>query len=106
MAATIDNWPYGSLRTTAYFAIEYKTNKGERGVRTTVNPKNGRMSAPKTLTYAKKARIVDGSDGRTYIAELSMYGSIHIMQSNMQLSYDHVMVGDTRYTELLELFKD
>lgn len=59
MEATIPDWPSGSKRVTARFEIE-KAKKGERAIRTT-------DGAPKKLTFAKLARIVDGSDGRTYI---------------------------------------
>ncbi len=60
-SAVIPDWPSGSQRVTATFSIEAHPKRGERGVRTTTG-------APKTLTYARKARIVDGDDGRIYIA--------------------------------------
>ena len=47
--------------------------RGERAVRTT-------SGAAKKLTYAKLVRIVDGSDGRTYLAMLTLYGSISIIK--------------------------
>ena len=59
----IENWPMGrDLRGTAIFNIECKPGKGERGVR--VTRCNGKLSKPKTMTFATKARIVDGDDGR------------------------------------------
>lgn len=74
-----------------------KTNK-QRGVRTTTG-------APKKLTYAHQARIVDGSDGRTYIAELSMYGHVSIMRGDMKLQQEVVFDSDpTRHAALMELF--
>jgi hypothetical protein len=103
MEAIIDNWPYGSMRTTATFTVEC-TNRGERGVRTTINPKNGRVSAPKKLTYAKQVRIVDGADGRTYLIEKTMYGSISVMQSNMQFQQEYIGTNDPRYPTVNALF--
>jgi len=51
-----------------------------------------------------KARIVDGSDGRTYIAELTMYGAVSIRQSDMQHQQEYISDNDGRYTDLLALF--
>ena len=94
--AVIDNWPIGSKRCTATFAIE-QTSKGERAVRTTVG-------APKKLTYARKARIVDGDDGRTYIAQLTAYGFVSIMRGDMKFQEESVHPGDERLPALLALF--
>jgi hypothetical protein len=101
--AVIENWPSGSLRTTATFRIE-ANNRGERATRTTINPKNGRVSAPKLLTYATKMRIVDGSDGRTYIAALTAFGHISVFQSNMQFQQEAIFDRDPRYADILALF--
>jgi hypothetical protein len=100
MRAEIQNWPMGGTkRGTAVFTIEAKPGKGERGVRVT----NG---APKTLTYAKAARIVDGSDGRTYIAELSAYGFVSIVRSDMKLQEESITADDPRYAAVSALFGD
>lgn len=98
LRATIDNWPIGSKRCTATFMIE-RNSKGERGVRTTVG-------APKKLTYARKARIVDGDDGRTYIAELSIYGHVSIMRGDMKFQHEVVYDNDPRYAAILSLFAE
>ena len=97
MQATIEDWPSGKHRVTARFEIESDPKRGERAVRTT-------DGAPKKLTYAKMARIVDGSDGRTYIAEYTIYGHITIMRGDMKFSHEAVHPGDPRYPEILELF--
>jgi hypothetical protein len=96
MSAVIENWPSGSKRVTARFEIE-QTTKGERAVRTT-------DGAPKKLTYAKMARIVDGDDGRTYIAEYSVYGHITIMRGDMKFEEECIHPKDPRYADVLELF--
>lgn len=105
MTAEIPNWPMGNnKRGTAFFSIEAKPGKGERGVRVTREDGTLKTGKPKTLTFARKARIVDGDDGRTYIAELSMYGFVTIMQSGMQFKAESVHPGDARLPELLTLF--
>lgn len=98
MYALIENWPLGrDRRGTASFEIEQHPTRGERAVRVTTG-------APKTLTYARKARIVDGDDGKTYIAELSMYGHINIMRGDMKFSHETVFDRDPRHAELMALF--
>jgi hypothetical protein len=103
--AVIPDWPSGRHRTTATFRIEQHPTRGERGTRTTTDPKTGRESKPKLLTYATKARIVDGDDGKTYIVNLSRsYGLITVMQSNMQFQQEAIFERDPRYSEMLALF--
>jgi len=98
LRAVIEDWPIGAnKRGPATFYIE-RNSRGERAVRTTIG-------APKKLTYARKARIVDGSDGRTYIAELSMmYHHISIMRGDMKFEHETVFDGDPRYPALVALF--
>ncbi len=97
MQAAIENWPSGKHRVTARFEIEQDPKRGERAVRVT-------DGAPKKLTYAKMARIVDGDDGRTYIAEFTMYGHISIMRGDMKFSHETIHPSDPRYAMALELF--
>jgi hypothetical protein len=97
MEATIENWPSGRHRVTARFEIEQDPKRGERAIRAT-------DGAAKKLTYAKMARIVDGSDGRTYIAEFTMYGFISIMRGDMKFQQETIFERDQRYPEALELF--
>ena len=96
--AVIENWPMGSQRRgQARFYIE-SSKHGERAVRVT----NG---APKTHTYARKARIVDGDDGKTYVAEL--HGShVSIMQGNLRFQETCVFPTQAGYPELLALFNE
>jgi hypothetical protein len=97
MSATIENWPNGSQRVTARFSIEVDAKRGERAVRVTTG-------APKKLTFARKMRIVDGDDGRTYIATLASYGHITIFQGDMKFNKESVFEREPRYAELRALF--
>lgn len=100
MRAVIDGWPNGSKRVTAVFAVERDPKGGrERAVRTTVG-------APKKLTYANKVRIVDGDDGRTYIAELTAYGFVSIMRGDMKFQHETIHMDNPRYSEVHALFGD
>lgn len=95
LQATIEGWPSGSKRVTATFTVETDPKRGQRAVRTTTG-------APKKLTYATKMRIVDGNDGRTYIAALhSGYGHITIFKGDMQHTEESFFERDSHYGELL-----
>lgn len=47
----VESYPYGRLRTKAFFWIEFKKNKGFRSGFQTIDPKTGRINAPKYGTY-------------------------------------------------------
>jgi hypothetical protein len=49
----VDNYPYGRLRATAFFGLEFKQGKGFRTTFQTINPKNGRLNAVKCSTYGE-----------------------------------------------------
>lgn len=99
MSATIHDWPSGRHRVTAAFTIETDPKRGQRAVRTTTG-------APKKLTFARQARIVDGDDGRIYIAELSVYGFVTIMRGDMKFQHEVIHTDDARYAEVAALFAE
>lgn len=103
--AVIDNWPIGTRRTTATFSVETHPTRGERGTRFTIDPKTGRQSATKVLTYSGQVRIVDGDDGKTYFLELSVWGHVSVMKSNMQFQEETIHPQDgERFLEIKALF--
>lgn len=59
---SVDNYPYGYKKTTMFFSVEFSPSKGFRTVRQTINPKNGRLNAPKKSTYGMVfiPQMVDG----------------------------------------------
>jgi hypothetical protein len=98
MHAVIENWPNGFReKVTATFNIE-QTPKGERAVRTTTGK-------ARKMTFSTKQRIVDGDDGKTYIASWHEHGSIIIFDGLLKYSLEHAMRGNPRYAELLPLFE-
>ncbi len=52
-AYVVNDYPYGRLRCTIKFWLEMSPKKGFRFVSQTINPKNGRVNAPKPSTYAR-----------------------------------------------------
>lgn len=101
LRAEIADWPLGgNKRGLCVFHIEQDIKHlRERAVRKT----NG---APKKLTYARKARIVDGSDGKTYIAELTIYGFVSIMRGDMKYHEESIHADNPRYEMARALFDD
>ena len=99
MRAEIPDWPSGKQRVTAIFEIEQHPKRGERAVRTT-------WGKPKLRTYAYKARIVDGDDGRTYIAEWSQqFGHVSIMKGDMKFQHEVIFESaGQRYADAVALF--
>jgi len=49
---TVDSYPYGRLRCSATFGVEFKPGKGFRTTFQTINPKTGRVNAVKHSTYS------------------------------------------------------
>lgn len=94
--AVIENWPSGERRVTATFWVEVHPTRGERAFRQTTG-------APKKLTFARKMRIVDGDDGKTYIAQLTG-NHITIMRGDMKYQEETAFQPHPRYDELMELF--
>ena len=46
-----ESYPYGRLRTKAFFSVEFVKGKGFRSVFQTINPKTGILNKPKKNTY-------------------------------------------------------
>lgn len=106
MKAVIQDWPSGAHRTTATFEVETHPTRGQRGTRTTIDPRTGRPGAAKVLTYAKRFRIVDGDDGRTYlIADNGSFGFFTVVRSDMKIHDETIWPKDSRYVDIAALFE-
>lgn len=102
--AVVEDWPLSANRRgRAEFTVEAKRGYGERITRQITDPRRGRTFAPKRGTYARAVRIVDGSDGRTYVISLSMYGSIGVLRGTFQYAEETIFEGDARYPTLRAL---
>jgi hypothetical protein len=99
MAAVIDNWPLGhNKRGPAKFTVECHPKRGQRAVRETTG-------AAKKLTYAQQVRIVDGDDGRTYIAaQHDDCGFVWIMRGDMKYCEETIYADNARYAMARALF--
>jgi hypothetical protein len=98
MAAKIADWPSGSRRVEATFHIEIDAKRGERAVRVTTG-------APMKLTFARRMRIVDGDDGRTYVARDHGHGMVSIFRGDMKYEHETAHDPNPRYAELMALFQ-
>jgi hypothetical protein len=48
----VTEYPYGRLRTSAFFSLDFDKKKGFRSVFQTIDPKSGRLNKPKKGTYS------------------------------------------------------
>ena len=62
------NYPYGGLKTKAYFSIEFNEKKGFRSIFQTIDPKTDRLNNPKKSTYSffQYLQVVD-RDGNNFV---------------------------------------
>ena len=106
MKAIIEDWPIGGTnRGSAIFEIETHPSRGQRATRVT-EKKDRTWGKPKLGTYADIVRIVDGSDGRTYLMSLSHhFNQINVMRGDMKHSHEtlHLSEDPERYAAWMEL---
>lgn len=100
LKAEFSDWPSGRDRVKCEFFVEDNGKKGVRVGRRT--QKNGVWCKTKYDTYCKKAVIVDGNDGKTYLLILTNINSITVAYSDFmhKVSYSD---GNDEYKKLLNL---
>lgn len=111
LSLVVEGWPWGQkMRTQASFFVE-SNKRGQRVGRILKDPHSGRPCAAKFTTYSAQARIVDGSDGRTYIATLGHFNSsIQIVCGDMKYTREYPPAGNAgtpehaRHGKILALF--
>lgn len=68
----VSNYPYGGMRTKAFFSIEFNEKRGFRNVFQTINPKNGVLNKPKKSTYSFFEYLqITPKDGTNFVNTLS-----------------------------------
>lgn len=75
--AEFDDWPSGKHRVKCRFYTEHDARRGYRVCRQTQD-KDGRWCKPKATTYGGPCIIATGSDGRTYILQMTVYSFVSI----------------------------
>jgi hypothetical protein len=76
----VNNYPYGRLKATAFFSIEFDYKKGFRSVFQTINPKTNRLNAEKKSTYsAFMCQFKEDETGhiKTATSNLSSYEDVN-----------------------------
>jgi hypothetical protein len=58
----VKNYPYGRKRTSMFFSVEFKPNKGFRGVTQSINPATGKLNKPHNGIY-HKIMLLDQTEG-------------------------------------------
>lgn len=91
-----DNYPYGSLRATAFFSLEFQPKKGFRSVFQTINPKTNRLNNPKKSTYNDFMYLyTEEETGHTKTGVFSTNGTEAIMKLAEFLEVNSEAVGLT-----------
>ena len=72
----VENYPYGfRLKTTLFDEVEFNPKKGYRRVTSTINPKNGKLNAPKKSTYSPLIVRYYGEENHIKSLHFSFNGS-------------------------------
>jgi hypothetical protein len=67
------DYPYGRLKTTMLYSVEFKKGQGFRGIRQSVNPKTGLLNKPKKTTYAPVMLVSVKEDNHTNFISARWY---------------------------------
>ena len=82
--AEFDDWPFGRNRCRCVFWIETGRG-GERCCRVTENKTRTGWNRAKKTTYAARAVIADGDDGKTYVLSPGGYNNgVRVGYSDMK----------------------
>ncbi len=108
--AAFPDWPYGrKTRTLCTFTVEIVgafAGRRERISKVTVNPRTGRENKAKKTTFAPQVRIVDGSDGKTYILQKSNYSMVLYIKKSDFFDFESIHPEDERYDSVRKLFTE
>jgi len=97
---TSNDYPFGRLRTTATWKVENRGSK-YRISRTTVDPKTGRISKPKSTVYGIRAKIGIAQDGKAYPIILHSPTQMSIMSGNMKHQIAALFAGKGDFEEIV-----
>lgn len=84
----VKSYPYGSLRTSAFFSLEFNRSKGFRTVFQTVNPKTGRLNNEKKGTYSPLIFMIEKEDN--FISYQSgSFNGVEALNRDSKLVYEN-----------------
>jgi len=85
-----ENYPYGyTLKTTKTYRIEFKKGRGFRHVSQTVNPKTGRLNAPKAGTYYDAMVLGRNPENGHVFSHCCDFNGVERINSNCKFMSDH-----------------
>lgn len=77
----VENYPYGRLKTTMYFWVEFKPSHGFRVVTQSINPKTNKLNKPHAGTYYPLVVLTD-TDGHISF-ETKDFNGQELLQKNI-----------------------
>jgi len=94
-----ENYPYGfRLRTKMFSWIEHNKN-GARLIQQTINPKNGKMNAPKKSTYSEFMLLGLDDTGHVTTRAYSKYSSEEAVQKFLDTYRDYMTESEVKNAE-------
>ena len=90
------DYPYGyTLRTSMFSWIE-RTNRGSRLVQQTINPKNGRLNAPKKSTYDAYSLLALNEDGHVRVVGYGHHATAENIEGFLKKYSDYMSEQDIK----------
>lgn len=84
------DYPYGRLRTSMFFSLDFHPKRGFRAVTQSLNPKNGRLNKPHAGTYSFFKYIYQNTDnGHFEFGGFSGYGGFEEVKKAAAFIAEH-----------------
>jgi len=96
----VKNYPYGRLRTSMFFSVEFDKKRGFRSVQQTINPKTGRLNNPKKSTYHDVLILDQADDGFCKYQSLEFYHIEKFPQVLQSLSENYDLFSEEMHKYL------
>jgi hypothetical protein len=94
-AYKVENYPYGfRLRTTMHYWIETVAKKGDRLCTCTINPKNGRINAPKKSTFSNIGILYLDENNHVHWDTINIY-----TKPNLIVDFINNTIGEDKLNE-------
>lgn len=101
----VTGYPYGRLRTTAFFGLDWKKGKGFRTTFQTINPKTNRLNAVKNSTYSPiMAMYKDSETGHIKYNSFNLNGVEEINRAALFLQLNIHIFTPEQIEEIYILF--
>ena len=96
----VKNYPYGRLKTSMFFSVEFNKKRGFRSVQQTINPKTGKLNNPKKSTYQDVLILDQNEDGFCKYQSLEFYHIEKLPEVLQSLSDNYDLFNEEMHKHL------